>query len=115
VRAAVQHVHHRHRQHVRRVAAQVAPQRQPLLGRRRARRGQRHAEDRVGAQARLVVGPVELDELAVERRLVEHVVAGDRLGDLAVHVGHRLRDALAAVGLAAVAQLGGLELARRGA
>ncbi len=42
-------------------------------------------------------------------------MAGDRLGDLAVDVADGLRDALAAVGVAAVAQLGGLELARRGA
>ena len=31
VRAAVQHVHHRHGQHVRRLAAEVAPERQPVL------------------------------------------------------------------------------------
>ena len=47
VRAAVQDVHHRHRQHVRRLAAQVAPERQPAsvggrLARPRAtRRGSR--------------------------------------------------------------------------
>ena len=86
MRAAVEDVHHRHRQHVRGLAAEVAPQRQALLGRRRARGGQRHAEDRVGAEARLVVGAVELDQRAVERRLVERVEAGDRLGDLAVDV-----------------------------
>ncbi len=35
VGAAVEHVHHRHRQHMGGLAAQVAPQRQPLLGGRR--------------------------------------------------------------------------------
>ena len=114
VGAAVEHVHHRHRQHVRRLAAQVAPQRQVLLGRGRARGGQRHAEDRVGAQARLVGRAVEVDQRAVEPALVERVEARHRLGDLAVDVGDRLRDALAAPGVPAVAQLRGLELAGRG-
>ena len=115
VRAAVEDVHHRHRQDVRRLAAEVAPQRQVLLGRRGARGGQRDAEDGVRAQARLVVGAVELDQLAVEALLVGGVVAGDGLGDLAVDVADGLHDALAAVGVAAVAQLGGLELAGGGA
>ena len=52
VRAAVEHVHHRHRQHVRGLAAEVAPQRQAGLGGGRLGAGERHAEDRVGAQAR---------------------------------------------------------------
>ena len=79
-----------------RLAAEVAPQRQALLGRGRVRGGQRHAEDRVGAEARLVRRAVELDQLPVEPRLVGGVEAGDRLGDLAVDVGDGLRDALAA-------------------
>ena len=68
VRAAVEHVHHRHRQDVRRVAAEVAPQRLALLRRRRVRGGQRHGEDRVGAEARLARRAVELDQQAVDRR-----------------------------------------------
>ncbi len=112
---AVEDVHHRHRKDVRAVAAEVAPQRQPLLGGGRVRGGQRDAEDRVRAQARLVRRAVERDERRVEAALVVGVEAGDRRGDLAVDVRDRLRDALAAPGLAAVAQLGRLELARRGA
>ncbi len=46
------------------LAAEVAPQRQPLLGRLRVRRRQRHAEDRVGAEARLVRRAVERDQRA---------------------------------------------------
>ena len=69
VGAAVEHVHHRHGQHVRGLAAEVAPQRQPLLGGRGVRRGERHGEDRVGAEPRLVRRPVELDQQPVERRL----------------------------------------------
>ena len=90
VGAAVEHVHHRHRQDPRRLAAEVAPQRLALLGRRRARRGERDAEDRVGAEARLVRRAVEVDQRAVEALLVEHVEAGHRRGDLAVDVADRL-------------------------
>ena len=111
VRAAVEDVHHRHGQDVRRVAAEVAPQRQPLLGRRRVGGGERHAEDRVRAEARLVRRAVEVDQRAVEALLVGRVAARDRLGDLAVDVADRLRHALAAERRAAVAQLGRLELA----
>ena len=98
VRAAVEDVHHRHRQHARGVAAEVAPQRQPLLDGGRVGGGQRDAEDRVGAQAALVRRAVELDQRAVERGLVGRVEPGDGLGDLAVDVADGLRDALAAVG-----------------
>jgi hypothetical protein len=45
--------------------------------------------------------------------LVEGVAAVNRLGDLVVDVGHGAADALAHPGFAAVAQLGGLELAGR--
>jgi hypothetical protein len=57
----------------------------------------------------------EVDQRAIEALLVGGVAALDGLGDLAVDVAHRLRHALAAVRVAAVAQLGGLELARGGA
>src|SRR5206468_36397 len=49
----------------------------------------------------------------VEALLVGGVAAGDGLGDLAVDVVDGIENALAAVFAAAVAQLGGLELARR--
>ena len=43
----------------------------------------------------LVRRAVEVDQRLVERRLVERVEPVDRLGDLAVDVADRLRDALA--------------------
>ena len=79
VRAAVEDVHHRHGQDARRLAAEVAPQRLALLRGRGVRRGERDAEDRVGAEAALVRRAVELDQRAVEAGLVERVAAGDRL------------------------------------
>ena len=115
VRAAVEHVHHRDRQDPRRLAAEVAPERLALLRRGGPCGRQRDAEDRVGAQAALVRRAVELDQRGVEAGLVERVAAGDRLRDLAVDVPDRLQHPLAEVGVAAVAQLGRLELAGRGA
>src|SRR5215218_4660829 len=74
---------------------------------------QRDAEDRVRAEAALVGRAVELDQRGVEAGLVEHVAARDCGGDLAVDVRDRPADALAEIGVAAVAQLGRLELAGR--
>ena len=116
VGAAVEHVHHRHRQHVRRLAAEVAPQRQPLLGRLGVRGRERDAEDRVGAEPRLVRRCRRARSCA--RSSAAWSAASmplQRRGDLAVDVGHGAGDALAAPALAAVAQLRRLELARRGA
>ena len=50
VGAAVEDVHHRHGKHMSALTAQIAPQRQPLLGRGRMGRGKRDREDCVGAQ-----------------------------------------------------------------
>ena len=80
---AVEHVHHRHRQHVGVGAADVAVERDLELGGRRLGRGQRHAEDGVGPDAGLVVGAVEVDHRLVDRPLVEGVEAPHRLGQLA--------------------------------
>ena len=113
VRAAVEHVHERHRQHVRVRAADVAVQREIGFVGGGLRRGQRHAEDGVGPEARLAVGAVERDQLVVEQALVGGVEADDGVGDLAVDVLDRGAHALAAVALAAVAQL--VRLVRAGA
>ena len=115
VGAAVEDVHHRDRQDVRGLAAEIAPQRQPLLRRRRMGGGKRHGENRVGAQPRLVRRAVERDQHPVERRLAGGVLTAHRGRDLAVDVVDRAGDALAHPVRATVAQLGRLELAGRGA
>ena len=75
VRAAVDHVHQRHRQLHRARAAEVAVQRQRrFLGRGLGHR-HRHREHRVGAQARLVLGAVEVDQRLVDERLLGRVEA----------------------------------------
>ncbi len=107
--ATVEHVHHRHREGLGIAAADVVIQ--ALAGRQRAglRAREGHAENGVGAEAGLVRRAVELDEELVDRGLVEHVHALQRLGDLDVHVLHGLEHALAEItALVAVAQLAGL-------
>src|SRR5262249_60672297 len=69
----------------------------------------------VGPEPALVGRAVEADQRAVQAGLVGRVAPGDRLRDLAVDVGDRVAHALAGPGAAAVAQLGGLELAGRSA
>jgi hypothetical protein len=114
VRPTVEHVHHRHRQYPRGLAAQIAPQRQSLLGRLRMGSRQRHAKDRVGAEPGLVRRTVELDQRLIKTPLIGCVEARNRRGDLAVGVRHGTSHALALPALAAVTQLLRLELARGG-
>jgi hypothetical protein len=113
--AAVHDVEERHGQRSRAVPAEVAEERHPRLGRRRLRRGERHAEDRVRPQATLVRRPVELDEPPVESLLVGGVEPAHRGRDLATHVLHRTADALAAPVAAAVTELERLVDTGRGA
>ena len=116
VRAAVDDVHHRHRQLERAVAAEVAVE--PPAARRRlgVRRAQRHREDRVGAEAALVRRAVDLDQARVERRLVGEGLPDQGRAQLAIDVGDGVAHALAevAVGIA-VAQLDRLTGAGGGA
>jgi hypothetical protein len=115
VGASVEHVHHRHRQQSRGVPAEVPPQGQPPLGGLCLCGRQRHAKDRVGAQARLVGGPVELDQRAVKPLLVGGVEAVQLPRDLGVGVLDGAPHPPSLPRLTAVAQLGRLELAGRGA
>ena len=84
VDAAVDDVHHRHRQDVGVGAADVAVQRQLQLVGGGLGDGEADAEDGVGAEPGLVVGAVELDQRGVDEPLVEGVDAAQLVGDLAV-------------------------------
>ena len=114
--AAVEDVHHGRGQQVRVRAADVLVQR--LLSRLSSSlgAGQRRAEDGVRAQGTLVVGAVHLQHDVVDEALIVGLDADERLGDLLVHVGDSIQCALAEIAaLVAVAQLDGLERARRSA
>ena len=96
-------------------AADVAEQRQAGRLGGGLRRGERDAEDRVGAELGLVGGAVEVEHRLVDEALVVGVEADDRAGDRVDDAGDGLLHALAEVALAAVAQLDGLEGAGGGA
>src|SRR5438067_4203536 len=105
MRSAVHDVQQRNGQRPRLAAAEEAEERDAGVRRRSLRGRERDAEDRVRAEPALVRRPVELDEAPVERFLVTRVETAYGSRDLAVDVCERLRDALAAPLLAAVAQL----------
>ena len=83
----------------------MAEKRDVRVGRCRLRRGERDTENGVRAEATLVRRSVELDQHAIEVGLVHPVDPLHGVGDLAVDVGDRRRDALAVPRVAAVAQL----------
>ena len=115
MRAAVQDVHHRHRQQRRSLAAEIAIERLVVVARGGLGGCERHAENGVGAEPLLVVGAVELAEAPVEPALVACIETGQSFADLAVDRFHRAPHALAAVALAAVAKLVRLMRPGRGA
>ena len=117
VRAAVEHVHHRHR------AGSAPPRRRgsataagpaPSAAAARAAPATRR-----GSRSRRAASLFGVPSRSISARSSAcwstRVDARDRLGDLAVDVADGLGDALAQPRVAAVAQLGGLELAGRGA
>ena len=106
VGAAVDDVHHRHRQlHLAR-AAEIAIKRQRRLVGAGLGHGAGDREDRVGAEAALVLGAVELDQRVVDEALLAGVEAEDRLADFGVDVLDGFGDALAEIARGvAVAQL----------
>ena len=103
--AAIDDIHLRHRQHARRGSADIAIERQARglgggLG-----DGERHAQDRVGPEPRLVVGAVEGDHRLVDLELVLGLEAGDSVENVAIDRFDRLEHALSAKpALVAVAQ-----------
>ena len=114
--AAIDDVHHRHRQDARGGSAHVTIKRQ--AGRFSSSLGdrQRHAENCIGPKARLVGRAIERDHRLVDGDLIFGVHAGEGFVNVLVDAGDRFQHALAAItGLVAVAQLNRLMRARRGA
>src|SRR5699024_10925238 len=110
VRAAVEDVHHRHRQQVCVRAADVAEQGEVGALGGGAGRGQGDAEDGVGAELALVRAAVPGDQGLVQVPLVGGVQAEDLRGDGLGDGGDGVLHALAEVArLVAVAALDGFE------
>ena len=106
--AAIDDVHHRHRQDVGVRSAEIAVERQARRFGGRLGDGERDTEDGVGAKPRLVCRAVELDHRAVDVNLVLGLEPPDGLEEFAVHRLDGALDALAEIALAAVAQFDGL-------
>ena len=116
VRAAVDDVHHRRRQHARADAADIAVERQGGGFRGGLGDGERDAENSVGAETRLVRRAVELDHRLVDPDLVLGVEADERAGDLVIDIVDGGQRALAEISLGVpVAFLDRLMRAGRGA
>ena len=116
VRAAVDDIHHRRRQHSRHGAADVTVERQARSFRRGLGDGKRDAENGVGAEPRLVVGAVERDHRLVDLQLIFGLEAGNGVENVAIDRLDGFEDALSAEpSLVAVAQFDRLARAGRSA
>ncbi len=109
----VDHIHHGHGQHVGVGPPDVAEQGKAELVGCCLGRGQRHPEDGVCPEPRLVGCPVGVDEGEVDPPLVEGVGSVQDVGDLSVDVGHRVGHTLAPVAVAPVPEFHRLEGAGR--
>jgi len=76
---------------------EVAVERQVRIRGRGARIGERHAEDGVGAEPRLVLGAIELDHAAIDRGLRARIRPDERALEHGIDVLDRFQHALTAV------------------
>ena len=114
--AAVEDVHHGHRESVGAPAPEKAVQRESVFGGGGPRYGHGHGEDGVGAEAAFGFGAVKFDHLLIEGALIGGVVVGEGVGDLARDVPDCLLHSFAEITLGvAVAQFDGFVFASRGA
>ena len=82
VRATLEDGKHRHRQYVSAIPSEVPPQLNARVGSGRMRARQGHAEQRVSAESMPVERPIETDQKAVDRLLVDRVGSPHRAGNL---------------------------------
>ena len=113
VDAAVENVHHGHRQYVSIRPTDVAIQRDFEVVSGCFGDGQAGAEDRVCTYSALVIGAVEVEQFTVDPTLIERFEPFEHAGDFAVHKPDRRQHSLAHVAVATVAKLDGLVLASR--
>ena len=114
--ATVQDVHHWDRQNPGRVAAEITEEGDFACGRGRVRGRKRHAQERVGPQVLFVRSAIERDDLFIDLRLFERIVAGQRGSDHIGHAAHCFGDAFAPEAfLVTIAQFPSFMLAGAGA
>ena len=95
--AAVEDVHHGHRQQPGIDASQIAIEGLATGLGGGPGHGQRHRQKGVGAHGRLVGRPVQLQHLAVDFHLPAGIQSQQRTGDALIDVGHRLLHAFAQI------------------
>ena len=112
MRAAVNDIHHRHRQSVCAVAAEIAIQRLLSTVGGCARVGHRHRKQSISAKIRFIRRAIELDQFPIDASLVECVNAFQLAGDYVIDVRDSLQNSLAAIAFrVAIAELNGFVLA----
>ena len=84
--ATVEDVHHRHRQHMRKRAADVAVQRHVVGVGGGTGHGQRHAEDGIGAEVLFGIAAIEDNHGAIDGDLVGGIFASQGSGDFGVDI-----------------------------
>lgn len=94
--AAVEDIHHRHRQVIAADAAEEAVERDILRLRRCLGRCERDRENGVCTEVRLIFRAVKLEHDGIDRIDIRSIRADECRCDLLVDVRNRLRDALAA-------------------
>ena len=108
VRAAVDDVHHRNREHLRVRAAEVFVKRQSTGFRRRFRNREGNAENRIRAELGLRFRPVELEHRLVDGDLVKRVETDEFRRNQRVDVVNRFEHALPAETFLGIDTLGEL-------
>ena len=91
MRAAIDHVRHRHRQYFRIWPAQILEQRKPRILRGRLGIGQRHGQNRICAQLRFEFGPIQLEHHAINGQLIQRIHPLEYWQDFLRHIRHRFR------------------------
>ncbi len=112
--AAVHDVHHGDGQHLGVRATEVLVERLAERAGGGVCGGKRNAEDGVGSELRLGLGPVELEHGVVDADLIGRIGADEGGGDDPLHIADCGEDALAEVALLAIDALG-QRLGRKGA
>ena len=116
MRATVDDVHHRNRQILAGHAAEIAVQRNAGLLGCRTGYGHAHGQQRVGAKAFFVLGPIQINQRAIEKGLFRRIQPQHGLRDFGIDVLHSLEHTFAQITFfVAIAQLNGFATAGGGA
>ncbi len=115
VLTTIDDVHHRYWHLVGGIWSEVTVERSLLLIGCGMSRSHRYRQQRIGAQAPLVLGAIQIDHDLVHLLLGSHILALQRIVDLAIDVGNRLQHPLATVtALVTITQLNRFTRAGRG-